>query len=83
MTMDWYSSVRNHDKIFYNEAHNQDDQITTRYMIPWSNIQLNLHSERDLFITFCFTEILAVVFGHHTCHAFILTPHIVRPYGPQ
>ena len=81
--MDWHSSVRTHYKILENEAHNQDEQITTWYMIPWINIQRNLHSKRDLFIAFRFTEILAVVFSHHTFHAVILTPHIVRLYAPQ
>ena len=37
--MDWHSSVRTHYKILDNEAHNQDEQITTWYIIPWINIQ--------------------------------------------
>ena len=81
--MNWHSSVRTHYKILDNEAHNEGEQIAKWYMIPWINIQRHLHSERDLFIGFCCTEILPVVFSHHTFHAFILTPHLVRLYGPQ
>ena len=71
--MHMHSSVRTHHKILDNEAHNQDEHITTWYIIPWVNILRNLLSERALFIGFCFTEILPVVFGHRTFHAFILT----------
>ena len=81
--MDWHSSVRTRYKILDNEARSEDERIATLYMIPWINIQRHLHSERNLFIGFCFTEILLVVFGQHTLHAFIITPHIVRPYAPQ
>ena len=81
--MDLHSSVRTHHKILYNEAHNQDEHITTWYMIPWINSLRNLSSKRDLFKGFCFTEILPVVFGHRTFHAFFLTQQIVKLYGPQ
>ena len=64
--MDWHSSVRTHYETLDNEAHNQDEHITTWYMIPWINIPRNLFSERDLFIGFCFKEILPFVFGHRT-----------------
>ena len=80
---DWHSSVRTRYKILDNEAQSEDERIATWYMIPWINIQRHLHSERDLFIGFCLTEILPVVFGRHTFRAFILTQHIVRLYGPQ
>ena len=83
MTMDWHSSARTRYKILDNEAQSEDERIATWYMIPWINIQRHLHSERDLFIGFCLTEILPVVFRHHTFHAFLLSPHIVRLYGPQ
>ena len=84
MTMDWHSSVRTRYKILDNEAQSEDERIATCYMIPWIiNIQRHLHSERNLFIGFCFTEILPVVFGRHTFHAFLFSPHIVRLYGPQ
>ena len=83
MIMDWHSSVRTRYKILDNEAQSEDQRIETWDMIPWTNIERHLHSERDLFIGFCLTETLPVVFGHHTFHTFILTPHIVRLYGPQ
>ena len=84
MTMDWHSSVSTRYKILDNEAQSEDGRIATWYMNPWIiNIQRHLHSERNLFIGFCFTEILPVVFGHHTFRAFILSPHIVRLYGLQ
>ena len=83
MTMDWHSSVRTRYKILDNEAQSEDERIVTWYMIPWINIQRDLHSERNLFIGFCLTEILPFVCGRHTFRAFLLSPHIVRLYGPQ
>lgn len=80
---DWHSSVRTRYKILDNEAQSEDERIATWYMIPSINILRHLHSERDLFIGFCFTETLPVVFGHHTFHAFLLSPHIVRLYASQ
>ena len=74
--MDWHSSVRTHNETLDNEAHNQDEHITTWYIIPWINIPLNSLSERDT--GFCFTEILPFAFGQRTFHAFILTPQIIR-----
>ena len=73
---DWHSSVRTRYKILDNEAQREDERIATWYMTPWINIQRHLHSERNLLIGFCFTEILPVVFGRHTFHAFLLSPHI-------
>ena len=81
--MDWHSSVRTRYKILDNEARSEDQRIATWYMIPWINIQRHLHSERDLFIGFCLTEILPVVFDHHTFHAFLLSPHIFRLYAQK
>ena len=67
MTMDWHSSVRTRYKILDNEAQSEDERIATWCTIPWIiNIQRHLHSERDLFIGFCLTEILPVVFGIST-----------------
>ena len=66
MTMDWHSSVRTRYKILDNEAQSEDERIAIWYMNPWINIQRNLHSERDLFIAYCLTEILPVVFGIST-----------------
>ena len=61
-----HSSVRTRYKILDNDAQSEDERIATWYMIPWINIQRHLHSERDLFIGFCLTEILPVVFGIST-----------------
>ena len=83
MTVDWHSSVRTHNETLDNEAHNQDEHITTWYMIPWIDIPRNFPSERDLFIDFCLTEILPFVLGHRTFHAFILIPQINKVYEPQ
>ena len=83
MTVDWHSSVRTHNETLDNEGHNQDEHITTWYMIPWINIARNFLSERDLFVDLCFREILPLVLGYRTFHAFILTPQIIRLYEPQ
>ena len=66
MTMDWHSSARTPYKVLDNEAQSEDERIATWYMIPWIHIQRHFHFERNLFIGFCLTEILPVVFGIST-----------------